>query len=505
MFVQTSSSQCVRWQEEPKWDSTRMLGSKLLCVEQSGKWGVVSFDGTQIIPCDYAKITELREGRFLVVNENNKIISLHNENGNSFPINKDCFVDNYSPYFFNNRLAIHDSQNHWGYLDKSGKIVIELNNEFAYACPFSNNLAAVQYNDKNKSWGYIYSDGSPLKYENSKISNGYKDISFASSFTEIDGSPVALIRLYGTLFMIDQYGNILSHILPKKGVPINVLHITPNVPVSSGIYTFVFNEKGEISSLKKSSEEYNNKNITTIQSAFPTIETVLIDNDEIINVGKIKISSQFQDVIPLTTNYILVKKEGKWGILFVDSNLEMPNLIIESQSNHQAYRKTILLRITNTTDKTKIYAFDTTGNRHNIDIIDGKVSIPTEFVNKEKKMRLCFEIDGILLEPYDFSVNIPEKKTNNPSPNNDKKLIKVELISSKKMAVFKIQVNRNDWKDCRIIINNGERQRVYSKGEEIYKSGILNFNNRSTLNIPVKIEDASGRIIYNRLFEVKKM
>lgn len=312
LYCFTAHSQIVRWQEKPRWDSIEMLNNQLLRVEQSGKWGVVGLDGSQIVPCENSIITDICEGRFLVLNEKGKIISLLSEKGNSFPIERDWFVDTNFPYFSNDRLAVHDLQGRWGFLNQSGKVAIEPNNDFICAFPFFYDLSAVQYNDKEKSWGYIYLDGSPLKYENSKISNGYKDIKFASSYTNIEGTPAALVRLKETLYMIDQYGNILNHILPKKGLPINILNLTPDIPFSFGDISFVFNVIGEITSLKKENKEYVKSSYrNTKEFLFPLVDNITIDNEQRIIIGELKISPQFQDIVPLSSSHILTPVRDK--------------------------------------------------------------------------------------------------------------------------------------------------------------------------------------------------
>lgn len=505
LYCFTAHSQTVRWQEKPQWDTIEMLNNQLLRVGQSGKWGVIGLDGSQIVPCDNSIITDICEGRFLVLNEKGKIISLRSEEGNSFPIERDWFVDINFPYFSNNRLAVHDSQGRWGFLNISGKIAIEPNNDFICAFPFFYDLSAVQYNDKEKSWGYIYLDGSPLKYENSKISNGYKDIKFASSYTNIEGTPAALVRLKETLYMIDQYGNILNQVLPKKGLPINILKLTPDIPVSSGDISFVFNAYGEITSLKKENKEYVKSSLRkTKEFMFPIVDNITIDNEQRIIVGELTISPQFQEIVPLSSSHILVKKEGKWGLLNIDRNQDAVK-IDERPINR---RRNIEFSIINGNDKTKAFYIDASGERKYLDIAESKISVPITLIGKEKKVTVGLEIDNILLEPTMLSANISysNNSTLNTalSQNNSKRTIiktKTEKINDGSAAVFSLETTRDDYKSL-IVEINGISQKWGNSKLVTHRSSAISFRGRKDVSISVKVKDGSGKIVARRIVSI---
>ncbi len=494
LYCITAHAQTVRWQEKPLWDTIEMLNNQLLRVEQSGKWGVIGIDGSQIVPCDNSIITDICEGRFLVLNEKGKIISLRSEEGNSFPIERDWFVDINFPYFSNNRLAVHDSQGRWGFLNKSGKVAIEPNNDFICAFPFFYDLSAVQYNDKEKSWGYIYLDGSPLKYENSKISNGYKDIKFASSYTNIEGTPAALVRLKETLYMIDQYGNIMDQVLPKKGLPINILKLTPDIPVSSGDISFVFNTFGEITSLKKNNKEYIKSPFKKTNSfVFPLVDNITIDKEQRINIGELTISPQFQEIVPLSSSHLLVKKEGKWGLLNVDRNQDAVK-IDEKPINRRKNNKSIEFTIINGNDKTKAFYIDALGERKYLDIAESKISVPITLIGKDKKIIVGLEIDNVLLEPTMLSANVPSQ---NDSKGTISIKTKTEKINDGSAAVFSLETTRDDYKSL-IVEINGISQKWGNSKLVTHRSSAISFRGRKEVSISVKVKDSSGKIVKRR-------
>ena len=497
LYANFTFSQVVSWQEIPKWDSVSMLSNNLLCVEQSGKWGVISLDGTQIVPCENTKVTEVCEGRFLVINDNNELISLHKENGQSFPIEKGWFVDKNFSYFINNYLAIHNSQMHWGFLNLSGKVAIELNNDYIYAYPFFYNLAAVRYNDKTKSWGYIYPDGRPLKFESSKISNGYKYISFASSFTKMsDGNIVALIRLYDSLYMIDQKGNIVSHIIPKNGVPIKTLDIVPGEPVLSGIFSFEFNETGEIVSLKKGYTEYTSHckkfkgNIS-----FPTVNSVTIDSLQRIIVDKVIISSQFQKIIPLSSKAILVKMAEKWGLLNIVRDQDAVSIQKEKQTNSEW----ATFEIINGDAKTTAYYVDATGERKYLKI-DENNKVYVQIKKENKEVRIGLETDGIRLEPLSFSVNME------PPLQDVKGWIKViqpiDHINDGSKAVFILETTRSDCDNLIVEIDGVVIHRGVSKKKKNCISAPIMFKGRKEAKVNVRVKNGTGQTVYKKQFRV---
>lgn len=507
-------SQTVRWQEAPKWDTVEMFGDQLLRVELSGKWGVVGLDGTQIVPCVNAIITDICDGRFLALNDKGKIISLWSEEGNPFPIATDWFVDLNYPYYSNNRLAVHDSQGRWGFLNNAGKIVIEPSNEFIFTFPFFHDLAAVQYNDKEKSWGYIYADGSPLKYESSKISNGYKDITFASSYTKIGDSPNALIRLKERLYMIDQYGNITNQIIPKKGLPINVLKLTPGVPVSSDNISFIFNEFGEITSLKKSNHEYVVlSNRKTKESIYPTVDNITIDSVERIIIDELIISPQFQEIIPLSENQILVKKEEHWGILFVDRKQDVIKIKQEIINYNRSRKKTrnIDLLIINGNDKTKVYRINSNGEKEYLEISEDRVTIPISLIAKDTALLVGLETDGVVLDPITIPTNQLSFATTSPaSTKNSKEGINVILtertkyIDDNNKAVFLLDIKRNDYNKLimEISVNGNVRRSKVTNNKQICASNDIKFNGKKEVKVNVKVKDGEGQIVCNKDFKV---
>lgn len=508
MYSFPAFSQTIEWKEKPKWDSVGMLGNSLLRVELSGKWGVVGLDGTLIVPCENAMITNVVEGRFLVLNEKGKIISLISEAGNSFPIEQDWFVDTDYPYFSNERLAIHDSQGHWGFISLSGKVVIKPNNDYIRAYPFFYDLSVVQYNDKKKSWGYIYSDGSPLKFENKKLSDGYNKITYASSFTKIEGAPVALIRLYDTMYMIDQFGNILSHIL-KTPVPINILNISPGFPISSDNYSFVFNKVGEIVSLKKDTVEYTSlKKDGSETVGYPTINNIVIDKAHRIIVDELTLSSQFQEIVPLSSNIILVKKENKWGLLNINRDQEAVRIDYEMQTNNKLNKNTkknVEFILVNGNEKTKAYCIDDDGGRRYLEITEDRISVPISF-SKDKKITIGLEVDGVLLEPITVSTNsISSSPIGSYSPSSPivkggiDVILMTEKIDDGNRAVFNIKTKRNDYKDLKVII--GGKEYGLSKKEQTF-SAQISFKGKKEVRISVIVKHKTGLTVYNKQFSI---
>ena len=83
MSFENALAQTVTWKCSPCWESAEVFGDDMLKVKQSGKWGVVSFAQSEIVPCEYTWITDICEEHFLILDENNKIISLRDSKCNT--------------------------------------------------------------------------------------------------------------------------------------------------------------------------------------------------------------------------------------------------------------------------------------------------------------------------------------------------------------------------------------------------------------------------------------
>jgi hypothetical protein len=119
--------------------------------------GFIDTQGNIVIPCNYTIVSNFSEGfAYVEINKTGEVLKQGYINRDNEFIIKWEAGDGYQfAGDFNNGLARVQGWNNWGFIDKSGKIVIPT--IYSDACDFSNDLARVQ--DENKKWGFIDKSG----------------------------------------------------------------------------------------------------------------------------------------------------------------------------------------------------------------------------------------------------------------------------------------------------------------------------------------------------------
>lgn len=126
-----------------------------LFKSNNGKYGFIGEDGKYVINPIYKDATSFSEGLACVVMENGKPQFISKENKILFTVDKAeiCFG-------FSEGMARVKIKGKWGYIDKSGKVII--NPIYDDAKEFKDGLAAVAKIDekkKEKQWGFIDKSG----------------------------------------------------------------------------------------------------------------------------------------------------------------------------------------------------------------------------------------------------------------------------------------------------------------------------------------------------------
>ena len=126
-----------------------------LFKSNDGKYGFIGEDGNYVINPIYKDATSFSEGLACVVMENGKPQFINKENKILFTVDKAeiCFG-------FSEGMARVKIKGKWGYIDKTGKVII--NPIYDDAKEFKDGLAAVAKIDekkKEKQWGFIDKSG----------------------------------------------------------------------------------------------------------------------------------------------------------------------------------------------------------------------------------------------------------------------------------------------------------------------------------------------------------
>ena len=157
-------------------------------VEDNRKWGVISASGNELVPLKYSDITmsadvNVLQLKQMVTGAKKHTLSLFDQSNKSI-LNLAAYeIDNVDSILLKEKPRKDYRRNYsfyadglinvaklgkWGFLDKSGKIQIPF--QFDFATGFSNGKAMVK---KNKDWYYI--DRTGKRMPDTEIQKTYSD------------------------------------------------------------------------------------------------------------------------------------------------------------------------------------------------------------------------------------------------------------------------------------------------------------------------------------------
>ena len=169
-------AQSMEWLCRPgKFSDIQYMGYDLFKVkDNTGKWGIFSADGKQVLDVKYDSITSFVEGRALILDKvGQRIIGILDQNGEilkSFE-NEQIYATAY-PYYKEGLLGYKEKNGLCGYINNQG--VISIIARFYLAAPFQNGIATVQHRDGyfgliNKSGGSAIISDTKYKFLSSMV------------------------------------------------------------------------------------------------------------------------------------------------------------------------------------------------------------------------------------------------------------------------------------------------------------------------------------------------
>ena len=194
-------AQSMEWLCRPgKFSDIQYMGYDLFKVkDNTGKWGIFSAEGKQVLDVKYDSITAFVESRALILDKaGQRIIGILDQNGKilkSFE-NEQIYATAY-PYFKEGLLGYKDCNGLCGYINDKGAISIAA--KFYLAAPFQDGIATVQYPD-GLYYGLINSTGNPAIISDTKyiflssLVNGYL---FAVTPSRKGGEQLRVMKLDG--------------------------------------------------------------------------------------------------------------------------------------------------------------------------------------------------------------------------------------------------------------------------------------------------------------------
>lgn len=303
-------AQVAVWQIRPSYDSVDVLTENLLKVEKNGRYGLCDYNGNSIVDCLYDDFPHFKDGYALLMQDglvrgNVSVSGKVNRFENAYQIDM-----NY-PYYSEGLLAVKN-KGRWGYVDTEGNNVIGF--KYRNALPFMKGLASVS--DAEGNFMHINKSG-----RISLLGSGFNDddLKFATSFITDDK---------GETFSIVVNSRWRAYKRDVNGKKMGSFELTDiNVDtkqriIKSGKYALYFDPAWRLLRLEvqgKSQKEYEiidhfYPRYLPEQSIFKSIKNPSGMYGVKVN-DKICLVEQFESVLPLDRENVLVSSDGLYGLL----------------------------------------------------------------------------------------------------------------------------------------------------------------------------------------------
>ncbi len=326
-------AQTVSWRIKPQYTSAEVWNENIIRVSDGTQYGLIRFDGTEILPCEYETIADYCEGYAVVLNSNELVAIIDSKGKVTKFADKHYEVSKEYPYFSEGVLPVMNETGKWGYINNNGTPVIGF--KYYSALPFSHGVASVRYPDSKRGGGgyftHIDSNGN-IRHLNLSHFKSTDKIVFASSFSKTEkGLPVALVLISDSWSFRDLNGNKVGGI-SFDGLP-------PRLDKSMKInnnYELEFNDRWELVSYKdlKGNQDLKFTSSHELDERVSPMSQYIssgINKNEVIYNGAEFLATTFDEVIPLNDSYALVKQTGKFGLMKVNSGekiqVELPEYI----------------------------------------------------------------------------------------------------------------------------------------------------------------------------------
>lgn len=328
-----AQSQVAVWQIRPSYDSVDVLTENLLKVEKNGRYGLCDYQGNSVVDCLYDDFPHFKDGYTLLIQDGSAIGSV-SISGKVTKFGNAYLLDMNYPYYSEGLLAVKN-KGRWGYIDTEGNNVIGF--KYRNALPFMKGLASVS--DAEGNFMHINKSG-----RISLLGSGFNDddLKFATSFITDDK---------GETFSIVVNSRWRAYKRDVNGKKMGSFELTDiNVDtkqriIKSGKYALYFDPAWRLLRLEvqgKAQKEYEINDdfyprYLPEQSIFKSLKNTSGMYGVMVN-DKICLVEQFESVLPLDRENVLVSSDGLYGLLKICLD-EMIDVSLETQlftMNHLA-------------------------------------------------------------------------------------------------------------------------------------------------------------------------
>lgn len=156
-----------------QFEEANLFYDGLAIVKDNGLYGVINPRGQFVVECKYSKIYPFNEGFAAVLSKDNKIGFIDSYGEETVPCKYN--LDKYDKYRFSEGRAAVLTGNRYGYIDVTGKVVID--SKYSSARDFHDGFAIVRRPDE----GYAFIGPQGNMIANMKVYSYFEDYSRASS------------------------------------------------------------------------------------------------------------------------------------------------------------------------------------------------------------------------------------------------------------------------------------------------------------------------------------
>ena len=154
-------AQSMEWLCRPgKYTDIQYMGFDLFKIKDgTGKWGIISAQGKEMLNVRCDSITQFTENRALILDESgHRILGILDSNGTMIKAfeNEEIYATSY-PYYKEGLLGYKGKNGLCGYMNTMGDVAIRP--RFYLAAPFQDGIATVQYADDDGYYGLINKSG----------------------------------------------------------------------------------------------------------------------------------------------------------------------------------------------------------------------------------------------------------------------------------------------------------------------------------------------------------
>ena len=512
------------WAIHPNYTSISMLGNGLYVVSQNGKYGMLNSDEEVIVPLKYDDISAFSSHTALLY-EGGKFVAIVSDAGKVTDVASYAYTPLEGCLFSDGYLPVKNSSGCFYINAETGESI----GPYSEGRPFYEGYAVV---NEPKSLKHIFDGSSVLKCLSAKTESDDEDLDFISSAS--NGKSIVVIKK--RVFEYDYRNGVISP-LSSDGTD----NKKSRVYVSERPVVLTKTEKGYSMQLKQgrmtfdsqlrlTGIQYNGQELKTYEppkKINPEINSVFgnlsYDDTKLLGLSYNKkefLPAQFEEIGLLWGNDALVKSDGKYGVITVDTKNSckyMLNDNLDLGFEHKAlktnvkvvcppYMKLPLMSLTSF-DENCLINTDTRKESSNVESVvlsyDCTLSIP-EKIGLERTpcyATIGLKYDGLRFLPQEISFNtwyINNYIVELPKHQVTDEVLDVDILvknnTSGIQAFFKdVAIEADDSVSCTItkITEELYNARLYG-----WKSDKVNFNIDVT-------EDGCPTITYGFSLDVK--